>query len=92
MLSSSSPARLPTWLSTSAMRCMVPATINCDFTGLTTQRMPTPGSTDESARMKGSQQPSSTTLMGSTSSNNTLSLLNNCIDEPMLGPDDPVPT
>jgi hypothetical protein len=42
MLSSSSPTRLPTWLSTSAMRCMAPTTINNDFTGSTTQRMPTP--------------------------------------------------
>jgi hypothetical protein len=42
MLSSSSPTRLPTWLSTSEMRCMVPAAIDCDFTGSTTQRMPTP--------------------------------------------------
>jgi hypothetical protein len=41
-LSSSSPARLPTWLSTSAMKCMALAAINHDFKGSTTQRMPTP--------------------------------------------------
>jgi hypothetical protein len=49
-------------------------------------------STDESGRTKGSQQPSSTTSMGSSSSNHTLRSLNDCREEPMLGPSDPVPT
>jgi hypothetical protein len=42
MLSSSSPARLATWLSTSAMKCMTLAAINHNFTASTTQRTPTP--------------------------------------------------
>jgi hypothetical protein len=42
MLSSSSPAWLSTWLSTSAMRSMVPAATGWDSTGSTTQRIPTP--------------------------------------------------
>jgi hypothetical protein len=49
-------------------------------------------STDESGRTKGSQRPSSTTSMGSSSSNHTLRSLNDCREEPMLGPSDPVPT
>jgi hypothetical protein len=49
-------------------------------------------STDESERTKGLPQPSSTTSMGSTSSNHTLGSLNDCRGEPTLGPDDPVPT
>jgi hypothetical protein len=49
-------------------------------------------STDESGRMKGSQRPSSTTSMGSSSSNHTLRSLNDHREEPMLGPSDPVPT
>jgi hypothetical protein len=44
MLSSSSPAWLPTWLSTSAMRSMAPAATGRDSTGLTLtiQRIPSP--------------------------------------------------
>jgi hypothetical protein len=49
-------------------------------------------STDESRRMNGSRQPSSTTSMGSSSSNHTLGSLNDCREEPTLGPSDPVPT
>jgi hypothetical protein len=49
-------------------------------------------STDESGRTKGSQRPSSTTSMGSSSSNHTLGSLNDCREEPTLGPSDPVPT
>jgi hypothetical protein len=49
-------------------------------------------STDESGRMKGSQQPSFTTSTGSTSSNNTLGSLNDRREEYTLGPEDPLPT
>jgi hypothetical protein len=49
-------------------------------------------STDESGRTKGSQRPSSTTSMGSSSSNHTLGSLNDRREEPTLGPSDPVPT
>jgi hypothetical protein len=49
-------------------------------------------STDESGRMKGSQRPSSTTSMGSSSSNHTLDSLNNRREEPTLGPSDPAST
>jgi hypothetical protein len=49
-------------------------------------------STDESGRMKGLQRPSSTTSMGSSSSNHTLRSFNNHREEPMLRPSDPVPT
>jgi hypothetical protein len=49
-------------------------------------------STDESGRMKGLQQPSSTTSMGSTGSNNTLSSVKDSREEPMRGPEDPVPS
>jgi hypothetical protein len=52
----------------------------------------TNSSTDESRRTKGSQRPSSTTSMGSSSSNHTLHSLNDHREEPMLGPSDPVPT
>jgi hypothetical protein len=49
-------------------------------------------STDESRRMKGLQRPSSTTSTGSSSTNDTLGSLNDCREEPMLGPNDPVPS
>ena len=49
-------------------------------------------STDESERTKESQRLSSTTSSGSTGSNNTLGSFNDRREEPLLGPNDPVPT
>ena len=49
-------------------------------------------STDESGRMKGLQQPSSTTSTGSSSSNHTLGSFNDRREESMLGTIHPVPT
>ena len=49
-------------------------------------------STDESGRTKGSQRPSSITSTGSTGSNDTLGSFNDRRGEPLLGPEDPVPT
>jgi hypothetical protein len=48
-------------------------------------------STDESVRTKESQQLSSTTSMGSTSSTITLSSFDDRRREPVLGPTDPAP-
>ena len=52
----------------------------------------TNSSTDESERTKGSQRPSSTTSTTSTGSSDTLGSFNDRRGEPMLGPEDPVPT
>jgi hypothetical protein len=92
MLSSSSPTTLPTWLSTSASNEMHGACHHKLWFHRFNHSENANSSTDESGRKKGSQQPSSTTSMGSTGSNNTLSSLNECREEPMLGPEDPVPT
>jgi hypothetical protein len=49
-------------------------------------------STDESRRMKGSHQPSSTMSTGSTGSTNSLGSINDCREEPLLGSNDPAPS
>jgi hypothetical protein len=64
------------------MRCM----------GSITQGMSIPALMSPKGQ-KGCHDPAlATTSMGSTSSNHTLGSLNDHRGEPMLGPDDPVPT